>query len=33
MKCHTFTLAPWMPISTFGIGITLRVTADARIPL
>jgi len=35
MKWHTFTLAPWMlmRISTIGIGIAPRVTADSRILL
>jgi hypothetical protein len=33
MKWHTFTLAPWMQTSIFGIGITPRVNDDARILL
>jgi hypothetical protein len=33
MKWHTFTLAPCMRISSFGIGITAGVNDDARILL
>ena len=33
MKWHTFTLAPSMRISSFGIGLTPCVDEDARILL
>jgi hypothetical protein len=33
MKSHSFTLVPWMRISTIGCGIAQRVTVDPRILL
>jgi hypothetical protein len=33
MKCHTFSLAPWMQISINGIGFAQRVTVDACVLL